>query len=142
MTADCVVDTSVAVKWGLNEPDSADADRVAADVRAAGGSLVLPELTQIEIAHVVWTQAHRRRLTPAQASAAWSVIRAVPHRSLPSLPLLPAAFALALRYDIAVYDALFVAAVQHLGCRGVTADEPLVRAVGRAVPAVTRLRHW
>jgi predicted nucleic acid-binding protein len=137
-----VVDTSVAVKWGLREPDTPDAYRVAADVRAAGGSLILPELTQIEIAHVVWTRVHRKLLTPAQATAAWSVIRAVPHRPLSSLPLLPAAYAIAVQYDIAAYDALFVAAVQHLGCQGVTADEPLVRAVGGATPAVKLLRRW
>ena len=37
--ADCVVDSSVAVKWGLPESDSPEAVRVAADVRTGEGAL-------------------------------------------------------------------------------------------------------
>ena len=57
-------------------------------------------------------------------------------------PMLDDAFALGLQFNIAVYDALFVAAVRQLGCSGVTADNPLVRAVGGAFPTITRLADW
>jgi predicted nucleic acid-binding protein len=56
--------------------------------------------------------------------------------------LLPPAFAIATQFDVAVYDALFVAAARDLGIGGVTADEPLMRAVGATYPELRLLRNW
>lgn len=139
---DCVVDTSVAFKWVVPEADSADAVRVFAGVTATGGTLHLLDIARVEAANVIRTRVRRRLLAAAEADDAFAALQRLPTRTQPALPLLPAAFALAVRFDIAVYDALFVAAVQHLGCDGVTADGPLVRAVGAAVPAIKLLRDW
>ena len=59
-----------------------------------------------------------------------------------SLPLLSKGFDVAAQFDIAVYDALFVIGARERGIGGVTADEPLVRAVGSAFPEIKLLRNW
>ena len=42
----------------------------------------------------------------------------------------------------AVYDALFVALVQDLGVKGVTADEPLYNTTHADFPRIMLLREW
>ena len=56
--------------------------------------------------------------------------------------MLDAAFDIALAYGIAVYDGLFVALVRDLKIGGVTADVPLVRAVGNDFPEIVLLKDW
>jgi predicted nucleic acid-binding protein len=47
-----------------------------------------------------------------------------------------------MKYDRAVYDALFVALSRDLGVRGVTADEPLYNSVHGDFPDIVLLRDW
>ena len=140
--ADCVVDTNVALKWVLNEPDSADAVRVADDTSATGGSLLLLDIARVEAVNVIWVQHHRRLLSEARCRAALADLQQVPVAIIGTEPLLADAFDLALQFDVAVYDACFVAAVRQLGCLGVTADVPPVNKVGAAFPAIKLLKHW
>lgn len=140
--ADCVVDTSVALKLVLNEPDSPDAVRVANDIAATGGRFFLIDIARIEAINVIWLQHHRRLLSEARARAALTDLRQLPLVIVDTEPLLADAFDLALQFDIAVYDACFVAAVKQLGCPGVTADVPLVRNMGAAYPTIKLLKDW
>jgi predicted nucleic acid-binding protein len=140
--SDCVVDSSVAVKLALAEPDSAKAHQVAAEVTAAGGRLYLLDLALAEIANAIRTCHHRGLISVSEAKAKFTGIRNTQAVILPALPLLPHAFDLSLRFGIAVYDALCVAAVDSLKCDGVTADVPLVTAVGTAFPSIKLLKNW
>jgi len=56
--------------------------------------------------------------------------------------LLASALEIAIAYDRAVYDALFVALVRQLQLPGVTADEPLYRTVHGDFPQIVLLRDW
>jgi predicted nucleic acid-binding protein len=140
--ADCVVDTSVALKWALQESDSPAALQVVADVRAAGGTLHFLDIARVEAFNVIWVQYHRRLCTEPEVRAMLDDIRLAPVLVMDSAPLLNDAFDLALQFDIAVYDACFVAAVNKLGCLGVTADVPLVRKVSTTIPSVKLLKNW
>jgi predicted nucleic acid-binding protein len=140
--ADCIVDTSVAVKWVMTEPDSADAMRVMGDVIASGSTLHLLDIALVEAANVIWVHAHRGKHSAQDATRILQAFRQCPPRIHPAVPFLDDAFDLALQYDIAVYDACFVAAVQRMGCLGVTADHPLIRKVGAAFPAIKLLKNW
>jgi predicted nucleic acid-binding protein len=140
--SDCVVDSSVAVKWFILEPDSAKAGQVEADVSTAGGRICLLDFAVIEAANAIRTCRHRGLISVSEAAAKFAALQHTPAVIIPSHPLLPAAFDLALHNRIAVYDALFVAAVDSLKCDGVTADGPLVTAVGAAVPSIKLLRNW
>ena len=142
MTTDLVADACVAAKWVLAEADSADATRALADTVAAGGLVFVLDHAETEVANVLRTRVRQKKLTVAEAEAAYAKFQALPYRPLLGRPFLPSAFALALKYQLAVYDALFVAAVRHLGCDGVTADEPLVNAVWADFPRIKLLRRW
>jgi predicted nucleic acid-binding protein len=116
----------VAIKWFLLEPDSAKAGRVETDVTAAGGRIHLLDCAVIEVANAIRTYQHRQLISESEAANKFTALRHTPAVIVSGHPLLPAAFDLALRHRIAVYDALFVAAVDSLKCDGVTADVPLV----------------
>jgi predicted nucleic acid-binding protein len=140
--ADCIVDTNVALKWVLNEPDSADAVRVANDIAAAVGKFFLVDIARVEAFNVIWQQYHRRLLSEARARSALADFKQIPIVVVETEPILNDAFDLALQYDITVYDACFVAAVKQAGCFGVTADVPLMRKVGTAFPTIKLLKNW
>lgn len=139
---DCVVDTNVALKWVLNEPDSILAGQVAKDIAATGGALFLLDIARVEAVNVIWLQHHRRLLSEARSRAALADLWQVPITIVGTEPILAAAFDLAIQFDISVYDACFVAAVQQIGCLGVTADVPLVRKVGATFPTIKLLKNW
>jgi predicted nucleic acid-binding protein len=140
--ADCVVDTNVAVKWVLAEPDSAEAIRVLQEVVTGGGTLHLLDIALAEAANAIWVYQHRGKHSAADATRLFAELRSSPANILASTALLDGALALALQFDIAVYDACFVAAVKQLGCLGVTADAPLVKKVGVAFPTIKLLKDW
>jgi predicted nucleic acid-binding protein len=140
--ADCIVDTSVALKWALQEPDSPAALKVIADIRAAGGTLHFLDLARIEAFNVIWLQYHRRLCTEPEVRLMLDDIRLAPINILDSAPLLNDAFDIAIQFDVAVYDACFVAAVKQMGCLGVTADAPLIQKVGGAFPTIKLLKDW
>ena len=140
--SDWVVDTNVLVKWVLPEADSALALRVAADTATAGGTLFALDLAMIEAANVIWTKLHRKLVTLPEARQALTLLQNISVRITASLPMLAKGFEVAAQFDIAVYDALFVIGVRERGIGGVTADEPLVRAVSAAYPEIKLLRNW
>jgi predicted nucleic acid-binding protein len=139
---DWLVDSSVAVKWVLVEPDSAQALKVTTDTVAGGGHLHVLDFALVEVTNVIWTRYHRRLITLAEARQALALLQQAPVQTVAGLPWLSSAFDIAARFDVAVYDALFVAAVRQLSIGDVTADEPLVRTVGPAYPEIKLLRDW
>jgi predicted nucleic acid-binding protein len=139
---DWTVDSSVVAKWVLAEPDSAQALRVVMDAAAGGARLYVLDLAIVETTNVIWTRYHRHLLTLAEAQQALTLLQQATVQIVPCLPLLATAFGIATQFDVAVYDALFAAVTRGLGVSGVTADEPLIRAVGGAYPELKLLRNW
>lgn len=140
--SDIVVDSSVVVKWVLDEPDSDQADRVQAEVVNRGHRLVLVDLAIVEVCNAIWKRFFRGLLSADEARDALQELRASPVHLEAGEPLLHPAMEIAMRYRRAFYDALFVALVQQLNLPGVTADEPLVRAVQPDFPQIKLLRDW
>ena len=140
--SDWSVDSSVVAKWVLAETDSAQALRVVADTLANGGQLFVLDLALVEATNVIWTRYHRRLLSLAEARQSLTLLQQAAVKTVAAVPLLNVAFDIAAQFDVAVYDALFVAAARHLGVGGITADEPLVRAVSNAYPEIKLLRNW
>ena len=140
--SDVVVDSSVVAKWFLPEPDSALADRLIAEVPPRGDRLVVLDLALVEVANAIWKQQHRGLTTPLETQQSLDDLLAVPVHVEPAIPRLRRALEIAQAYGRAVYDALFVALAEELGLTGVTADEPLHRAVHADFPQIVLLRDW
>jgi predicted nucleic acid-binding protein len=140
--SDTVVDSSVVAKWILPEPDSAQAQRLITDIVLQGERLIILDLALVEVANAIWKLHHRSLATLAEARQFLDELLRCPVHIEPALRLLKSALEIAAIYDRAIYDALFVALVDDLKLRGVTADEPLYHAVQSNFPGVILLRDW
>jgi len=140
--SDVAIDSSVAVKWVLPESDSPRAEQCGLDVIQTGGRLIILDFAYAEVANALWKECHRGRLTAAEVAQQFRLFTSRPLQVVPAKPLLAAALDLGMRYDCAVYDALFVAATVDLGVTGVSADVPLVQAVRADFPHIILLRDW
>ena len=135
-----VVDSSVVAKWVLPETDSAQAHAVLAEAIAGGGRPIVLDLVFPEVANAIWKRYRQKQITLAEARAFLQALLSLPVHVEPAAPHLPAAIEIAMKYDRAVYDALFVALAQEIG-GGVAADEPLFNAVRADIPEVQLLRN-
>ena len=140
--SDMVVDSSVAAKWILPESDSAQADRLIAEILLKGERLIVLDLAFAEIANAIW-ELHRRGLaTLDEALQFLDKLLRIPVHVEPAKHLLKPALEIAAKYGRAVYDALLVALCQDLGLQGITADEPLYNAIHADFPQIILLRNW
>jgi predicted nucleic acid-binding protein len=139
---DVVVDSSVVAKWILPEADSDQADRLLADVVSEGGRLIVLEIGVAEVGNAIWKRHHRGLASPADVRRFLASLLGSPVHVEPITPLLASAMEIAMKFDRAVYDALFVAATRHLKVTGTTADEPLYQAVHGDFPEIVLLRDW
>jgi len=140
--SDWAVDSSVAAKWAVPEVDSAHARKLIDVVVPAGDRLWVLDVGLAEVANVIWKYYHRRSASLDDARQMLTFMMQVPVQVVASQPLLPDAFELAAKYDCSVYDALFVILTVRLGVPGITADEPLWKAVHADHPHIHLLRNW
>jgi predicted nucleic acid-binding protein len=140
--SDVVVDSSVVAKWFVPEPDSAQASRVMTDTAAVGGRLIVLDLAFIEVANVIWKKHRQKAITLDEARGSLADLMHAPVHPEPAAPLLAQALEVAVKYDRAVYDALFVALTQAFAVRAVTADEPLYNTTHADFPQIVLLRDW
>ncbi len=140
--SDTVVDSSVAAKWILPEPDSPQADRLITEVAQKGERLIVLDLAFVEIANAIWKRYHRGLATLDESRQFLDKLLRSPVHVVPANRLLKPALEIAAKYDRAIYDALFVALAQDLGLSGVTADEPLCNAIHADFPQIVLLRDW
>src|SRR5262245_1592322 len=121
-----VLDSNVAIKWVVAEPDSGIAVRLRNDFTSGLHDLYAPDVFPIEVAHAL-ARAERRGII--QISEGWTkttdVLTTAPSL-YPYLPLLPRAFAIASQARIGVYDCLYIALAEKLNCELITADNRIV----------------
>ncbi|MEQ7154020.1 type II toxin-antitoxin system VapC family toxin [Brevundimonas aurifodinae] len=119
-----VLDTSVALKWVLNEAGS---DRARTIMALA---LTAPDFWRVEAGNGLRKSVRRGEITPDEAAHYLQVLSQAPVRDVPTGPLLPIALELAIGLSHPLYDCLFLALALDRGCRLLTADEAFVEAVG------------
>lgn len=139
---DLIIDTSALVKLVIPEDDSDIVDALFAESTLIGRTIWFPDYYLVESANAIWTQKRRSLFREEEARKAYVKLRNIRVSMIPVLPLLEAAFELALEYDIAVYDAQFVAACVSMKCKGVTADDKLMNKIETAFPQILRLKDW
>lgn len=140
--SDVIVDSSVVAKWILPEADSHLAVRLRTETIAAGDRLIVLDLILPEVGNAVWKNHRQKLITLPEARNGLADLKTTPLQMESAARLLDKAFEIAVKYDRAVYDALFVALVQDFGIRGVTADEPLYNATHADFPQIVLLRDW
>src|SRR4051795_8932392 len=134
-----VLDSCVAIKWVLPEPDTPKAVRIRTEFRRGLHELLAPGIYPVEVAHAL-ARAERRSIIqpPLGTRRLASVLHTLPALH-PYLPLLPRAFAIASQARIGVYDCLSIALAEREGCELLTADDRLVRTLRPSHPFITPL---
>jgi len=107
--------------------------------------LLAPDVIWPETANALWSKVARGEIVPAEAmSALAQLLTNRPFTVRLSEPLAADALAIALTLNHPVYDAVYLALARAEGCRLVTADDRLLRAVdgspltGLVTPLVTK----
>lgn len=135
-----VVDTSVAVKWFFEEPESLAALQILRDARSGATLLLVPDLIFPEFGNAVRKRVVRDGLAPDDGALIVAAFSRLPFGAvLRTPPLLPAAYRLALEHDCTVYDAVFLAVSSTARVGLITADERFYRAVAGKLPGIERL---
>jgi predicted nucleic acid-binding protein len=134
-----VLDSSVALKWVLPEPDSAKALRLRADFLASVHELVAPDILPVECAHALTRAERRGIITVGDADPHLLNILTSGIPWHPHILLLRRALAISSAARIGVYDCLYVALAEREGCQLVTADVRLVANLRVQFPFVIDL---
>ena len=133
-----VLDTSVVAKWFLKEKDSMKAKSLLDAYTDGDIDIFIPGLLPYELANALWKR-QRDGLTQPKAQKAYSDFLDLEIEQIENVEIIAKALALAFRYEIAVYDAVFIALAKELNCDLITADEVLWRNVRDTEPRVKLL---
>jgi predicted nucleic acid-binding protein len=120
-----VVDASVAIKWFVEEPYSAEADRLL----SKSSDLWAPDLIWAEAGNILWKKWRRNEISREEARAVLQDLRRFPIRVTSSEQLSDSAWVLAADLSRSFYDSLYMALAVSHSCPMVTADERLWNAV-------------
>jgi predicted nucleic acid-binding protein len=134
-----VLDSSVALKWVLAEPNSGRAIRQRDEYAALIHDLVAPDIFSPEIANALAVAERQGRIKTGEAAVFFrGIIRNAPVIR-PTPPLLIRAIEISLSTRQAVYDCIYVALAEDEGCEMVSADDQLVRKLRPQFPFLIRL---
>jgi predicted nucleic acid-binding protein len=132
-----VLDASVAAKWFLpsnHEPLAAEAHDLLREYSLGNCHLIVPELFWCEVGNILWMAVRKGQVSRGSAESALKALEALAIHTLPCLPLLGNAMAIALAYDRSVYDSTYVALAAESHVPLLTADERLVNALSSRFP--------
>lgn len=129
-----VIDTSVAIKWIIDEAGSDKADLLR------GADMAAPALLRIEAANVLRTIAARKDVSAQQARELFLLLQTAPVTIVDADDALERrALELALTLRHPVYDCVYLALAERMDRPLITADKRFLRSVadtdhaGRAV---------
>jgi predicted nucleic acid-binding protein len=118
-----VVDASVAIKWFVDEPDSAEAVAVLRHPISA------PDLLAPECANILWKKVRRGELRVDEAETIALALEGAIVTLHPTRPYLATATRIACDLGRAAYDCFYLALAERLQQPLVTADRRLVDAI-------------
>ena len=134
-----VLDSSVALKWVLNEPDAGTARRLRQDFRQGAHELLAPDIFPVEVAHALTKAERLGRIAAGAGGVLWQDVMSSPPRLVPTLPLIPRAYDIASNARIGIYDCLYVALAEREGRELVTADGKLFTNLRTQFPFIVDL---
>lgn len=121
-----IPDTSLVVKWFIDEPDSELADHLLDEIIQEKWSLAAPELLRCELTHVFWKN-RSRGFDEKNTLQAFKELQNLGLKEVPLLSLFPLSLKMVFLYNITIYDAFFVALAKSLhGILG-TFDQKLIK---------------
>ena len=137
-----VVDTSVVLKWQLDDEDDVPQALALRDACLVEGAVELhaPLLLAYELTNALRTAERRFRLSPELTTEALANLMASGIELHEPAPL--AALQFARELGISAYDAAYVALAAELGVECWSTDERLVRAASQRAPFVRSISEY
>lgn len=140
-----VIDSNIALKWVLDEPDSPEALALLTEWVRKRTTLLAPALLAYEAANILFQNVRKDKITFDTARNGLSrVILAGIEFDFPyDYRLSQRAIELANKYNLpAAYDAHYLALAEREGCELWTADSRMWRAVQNKLPWVRNLSDY
>lgn len=131
-----VLDCSVAAKWVLPEPDGAPAVRLFERYEAGEISLIAPDLLLVEVASLLSKRHRRKQISVEQAREAFGFMTNAAPKLFEAGPRLHRALDLSLRYQMSLWDCVYLALALERDCPFLTADRRLLRAGAGLHPSI------
>jgi len=127
----CVVDASVATKWHLrDEDDVASADALLTEFEYGRIELIAPLQIRYEVPNAIRVALRTGRLTVDQARTAIDQFLGLNLTFIDENALIQAAFDLSVTVGCSLYDGLYLALAEEIGCPFVYADRRLFNVLG------------
>ncbi len=137
-----VVDSSISVKWFIEEEDSDIAQLILDQYTDGTLSFLAPNLIQAEFGNIVWKKLVFRGLSIVDADFAIQEFKTISFVLTPISILFDEAFQIAVKYKRSFYDSLYLALSVKENCEFVTADEKFYNAVKQDFPKMILLANW
>jgi len=122
MTEQYVVDTSVVMQRLIVEVNTPQVRRLFAEM-TQGTTLVVPEFCLLECANVLWKQVRFQGMPQSTAERLLTDLLALPLQIMPANRFMPRALQIGLTNQLAIYDSLYIALAEGLGCPLITVDQ-------------------
>jgi predicted nucleic acid-binding protein len=119
-----VLDTSVIVKWFVPEDYSDKAETFLESYRGGQIQITVPMTMKYEMANALWVK-RREGLTQDRASVIMDRLEMLNLPEVSSSALIKKAQEFSYTYEVAIYDAIFLALAESLSCEFITADGKL-----------------
>ncbi len=134
-----VLDSSVGLRWVLPGPLMAKALRLRADFQNKIHELIAPETFIGETANGLIKAERQKVIAPGQATPQHADIMSTAPAFFPFRPHVNRALAIASTTRAGFYDCLFVSLAEQEQCELVTADDRLLKNLGRQFPFIVSL---
>lgn len=131
-----VVDCSVAAKWILPEPGREMALRLFARYESGEIAFIAPDLLLAEFASLMAKRSRRKEISRRQAHDAFDLLTRCAIPLFDMRPRLRRALELSLRYQLSLWDCVYLAVAIEHDCVFLTADRRLFRGGQARHPAL------
>lgn len=142
MSGELVIDSSVVVKWFVDETLIDIARLVRSEWKSRRIVCFAPDLLFVEMGNIIWKKRRRNEISTADASLVIGGLQRLPWRVTSTESLLEDAYKIATEWDRTVYDSCYLALANRMKCDFVTADDRLANAVAAHLPNVIKLSDW
>jgi predicted nucleic acid-binding protein len=131
-----VLDCSLAAKWILPESDRVPALRLFDRYASGEVSLIAPDLLLAEFAGLLAKRRRRKQISAEQAVEAFRWMTRCAPKLYDMRPRLGRALELSLKFQMSLWDCVYVVLAMEHDCAFLTADRRLFRGRGARHPSL------